>query len=259
VEKEFEGAPNLPARSPPPPRVFIVGLPRSGTSTLVHALRAIGFGGYAEGHLLGLLPMLEETLARYYETWKADNVDGTMLNNMKLDDLISRYRVAFRNIFEELVGPPPWLDKNAVPYVMPYLHVIQSVWPEASFIFARRRPIDFIFSARGKFPARPIEHFFEVIAFTFNNWEQQKPHLKRYIEVDQSEFHGAEILADKLLTFLQLESKFRPVLIENLRLQVERTASSYVPHELEDLCLASEQIEMFNKQCGAVMDQYYKT
>ena len=257
--KGAESAPKPPERSVTGPKLFIVGLPRSGTSTLVHALRSIGFRGFAEGHFLGHLPALEEALARYYETWKADNVDGTMLNTIKLDDLILRYRVAFRKIFEELIGPPPWLDKNAEPYLMPYLHVIQWVWPDASFIFTRRRPVDFIFSARSKFPDRSLEQLCEVVAFTFSNWEKQKTRLKRYIEIDQSEFYDAGVLADKLASFLQLDEKVRPVLVENLQVQVERTATTYVKHELSDLKLAPEELETFRSHCGAIMRRYYQT
>lgn len=258
MSEQSEGASGASAISDPPLKVFIVGLPRSGTSTLVHALRCIGFRGYAEGHFLGHLPALEELLTRYYDTWKDDNVDGTMLNGIKVEDLILHYRNAFRQVFEQQIGPPPWVDKNAVPYMMPYLRVIQSVWPEASFIFTRRYLIDFIFSAIRKFSDRSFEHFCEAIAFTFDNWEKQKAILKHKIEIDQSEFEDAETLADKLINFLRLDHKNRAVLIQNLQVQVERTASSYARHELVDLNLAPEQIEYFNQRCGPIMARYYK-
>jgi hypothetical protein len=223
----------------------------------VHALRSIGFRGFAEGHLLGLVPAIEETMARYYDTWKADNVDGTMLNNMRLTKLVLRYRATFREMFEELTGPPPWLDKNASPSIMPYLEVIQSIWPDAAFIFTRRRPVDFIFSAINKFPERRFEHLCEVVGFTFNNWETQKARLNRFIEVDQSELYDAVVLADKLLEFLQVDRQCRPGLIENLRFQVERTANSYAPHLLTDFQLTPEMIAIFNKQCSSIMERYY--
>ena len=255
--KEIEDAPKPPEKSVTAPRLFIVGLPRSGTSTLVHALRSIGFRGFAEGHFLGHLPALEEALARYYETWKADNVDGTMLNTIKLNDLILRYRVAFRKIFEELIGPPPWLDKNAEPYVMPYLHVMQWVWPDVLFIFARRHPVDFLFSARSKFPDRSLKQLCQHVAFTFSNWEKQKSRLKKYIEIDQSEFHDAGVLASKLPSFLQLEEKFRAV-----SLKISRFRSSERDNVCKarafDLNLAPEQIEIFRSDCGAIM-RYYRT
>ncbi len=257
MTERSEGAGGVSAISHPPLKVFIVGLPRSGTSTLVHALRSVGFRGYAEGHFLGHLPGLEQSLTRYYDTWKADNVDGTMLNGIKVEALILHYRKAFRQVFEQQIGPPPWVDKNAVPYIMPHLRLIQSVWPEASFIFTRRYPIDFIFSARQKFPDRSFEHFCEAIAFTFDNWEKQKTTLKHKIEIDQSEFQDAEALANKLINFLRLDHKSRALLIQNLQVQVERTATSYAPHELGDLNLTPEQIEYFNQQCGAVMERYY--
>ena len=145
------------------------------------------------------------------------------------------------------------------PYVMPYLHVIQWVWPDALFIFARRRPVDFIFSARSKFPDRSLKQLCQHVAFTFSNWEKQKSRLKRYIEIDQSELSNADALADKLLTFLQFDQKKRPKLVENLRFEVERTATSYAPHELADLKLTPEQTEMFNGYCGPIIDRYYKT
>jgi Sulfotransferase family len=238
-------------------RLFIVGLPRSGTSTLVHALRSIGYRGFAEGHLLGLLPALEETMVRYYGTWKADNVVGTMLNGVDLYSLMMRYRTVFRQLFEETIGPPPWLDKNAVPSILPYLKMIQSTWNDAAFIFTRRRPIDFIYSAMKKFPDRSFDDLCEAVQFTFNNWENQKANLHKYIEVDQSEFYDAERLAEKLIVFLGLEERIRSSLVENLRFQVERTADTYAAKQLADFRLTDQQREKFKRQCGAIMKTYY--
>ena len=105
-------------------KLFIVGLPRSGTSTLVHALRSVGYGGFAEGHFVGLMPVIEESIVRYYETWKSDNIPGTMLNAMDINEMILSQRALFRRTFEKLVGPSPWVDKNATPFIMPYLKMI---------------------------------------------------------------------------------------------------------------------------------------
>jgi hypothetical protein len=237
-------------------RLFIVGMPRCGTSTLVHAFRVIGFSGFAEGHLLGLLPALEESVARYYDTWKADNLPDTMLNNMPLNRVVLRLRSFFRHNFEALAGPLPWFDKNAVPSIIPYLGVVQDVWDDAAFIYAKRRPIDLIASALRKFPNQPFEHFCEMIEFTTRNWEEQKRLLKKYVEVDQSELLEPEKLADKLIGFLRMDSDRRSALIEGLQNQVERTAVSYEPSELADLNLSTAQIELFNKTCGSLMRQY---
>jgi hypothetical protein len=226
-------------------KLFIVGLPRSGTSTLVHALRSVGYRGFAEGHLLSLVSVLEQTIAHYYVTWQEANVDGTMLNKVSLGQLVSHYRKSFALFFEKLTGPPPWLDKNASAALMPYLDLVQSMWPEAN-------------SAMTKFPGRPFEHFCEVLKFTFSNWERQKMHLSRYIEVDQCEFFSAEALAEKLLTFLQIDRSCRVSLIENLKVQVERTAHSYALHELSELGLSTGQMEFFNNKCGSIMHEYYE-
>jgi hypothetical protein len=66
-------------------------------------------------------------------------------------------------------------------------------------------------------------------------------------------------LAEKLLAFLQVDRKCRLGLIENLRFQVERTANSYVPHELTDFQLTAERLAVFDKQCGSIMERYYKS
>jgi hypothetical protein len=237
-------------------RLFIVGLPRAGTSTLVHALRAVGFRGFAEGHLLGLLPVVEETIVRYYETWKGDNLPDTMLNKMDLYELMLRYRSFFRETFDQLIGQPPWLDKNASPFIMPYLKLIQSVWSDAAFIFTKRRPVDFIISAMKKFPDRSFEHFCEVIHFTFDNWERQKGALKSYIEVDQSELCDPARLSDKLIEFLKIDPSKKSIIISRLNDQVERTSETYTARSLSELNLSAEQLALFNEKCSSVMHQY---
>src|SRR5262245_53705688 len=94
----------------PVSQLFIVGLPRAGTSTLVHALRSIGFHGFAEGHLLELVCIIENTITRYYETWKGANVPDTMINRVNMPALMLRYRELFRDMFEKSIGARPWLD-----------------------------------------------------------------------------------------------------------------------------------------------------
>jgi hypothetical protein len=237
-------------------KLFIVGLPRSATSTLVHSLRMIGFRGFAEGHFLSLLPAWEEAIMRYYDTWQDEILPDTMLSKMGSGELLLRCRKFFRGIFEELTGPPPWFDKNALPTIIPYLKLIQSVWPDASFIFMRRRPVDFIVSAMKKFPDRDFEHFCDVINFTFTNWEIQKNFLKKYIEVDQADFFEPHKLADTLIDFLKLDPKYRAPLMEGLRFQVERTSESYAPQNLDDLHLTPQQLHLFHQKCGPIMEKY---
>lgn len=237
-------------------KVFVVGLPRSGTSTLIHSLRSVGFGGFAEGHLLGLLPTLEEAIAKYYTTWSHEKVPDTMLNQMDVSELILRYRAFFRGIAEELIGPPPWCDKNALPSIFPYLDVVQSVWPEGYFIFMKRRPVDFIVSALKKFPDRSFEQLCEVIRFTMQNWEVQKVHLQKYLEVDQSEFYDAFALARKLIGFLNLPETFLDTVSENLGLQIERTSESYAPKHLDELNLTDRQRQIFEEKCGHITRLY---
>ena len=176
-----------------------------------------------------------------------------MLKKMDMNEMILRQRNFFRETFEQLVGPPPWLDKNATPFIMPYLKMVQSIWGDACFIYTKRRPVDFIVSAMKKFPSRTFEHFCEVLNFTASTWEVQKPFLNKYIEIDQSEFHAPETLANKLIKFLNLDYQHKATLIENLRLQVERTSESYAPRSLADLNLTGEQVAYFNQKCASIV------
>jgi hypothetical protein len=237
-------------------KLFIVGLPRSGTSTLVHTLRSVGFGGFAEGHLLGLLPAIEQTISHYYNTWKGDDVPDTMLYRMDQQEIISTYRSYFRDIFERLIGPTPWVDKNASPSIMPHLELIQFIWNDASFIFTKRRPVDFIASAMKKFPNHTFEHFCETINFTFRCWEAQKGSLKKRLEIDQSELLEPDALGEKLVNFLGIDQNLTSAVVERLKYQVEKTSSSYLPRKLSDLNLTPGQVAFFNEKCGSLMQEY---
>jgi hypothetical protein len=132
----------MPAAKPPPPPVLVIGCPRSGTSILHQAL--------------GLSPELASIHLEGHVIWEAFNHPsrhGWISNALAAEDVTDTERKYVYWIMRVLAGRRRFLDKTPKNCLrFPYLNAL---FPEAAFVFLRRRAADNVNSLMQGWRARP--------------------------------------------------------------------------------------------------------
>jgi len=126
--QRFEPGPAIP--------IFIVGMPRSGT-TLVESVIAAHPDVFGAGELKALLDIRDAALA-----WIDEN-DASSLSDAPPDQLRA-WRTAYFDQYPDIGGARFVTDKQMLNYQS--VGLIRALFPEAKIIHLRRRPVDVGFS-----------------------------------------------------------------------------------------------------------------
>ncbi len=253
-----------PVTSPVSP-VFIVGSARSGTSILVDGLFAAGYAGHREGHFLTLLRAFDRATDRQIQVHGQPN-PKVLAGRVDWPAFKQDMFQLFKRHTEALHPVAPWLDKTGGPDMIEAIPVLRHIWPEARFIFAKRRAIENILSRLKKFPARDFESHCSDWARNMAAWRGMRDHLQGSgIEIDQQDIaRTPAAVAMRLAEFLRLDSaaeariagKFtntRPQQTEegSATRVVELNALGWTPRQINDFRrLCSEEMERFNYSVG---------
>lgn len=259
--------------------VFILGSPRSGTSTLAHVFAEhFGYRGHPEGHLFDLLHRLASTIREHYvihgiaERARATEVHGvehrqrhatTTAEFVGCDELILAVAGAFRERIRAAYGPS-WFDKTPGPEAIHCVGLLREIYPEARYVFMIREPISNIESRMRKFPNEPFHKHCEAWVESANAWLRVRADLRpgQYLEVRTHDLdrdpEGVYAALLKLLDGHPLgeAAKSKPPLTRFLTL--ERT-SSFDPaarRSLSDVAWTEDQKHTFLSICSAVMESF---
>ena len=139
--------------------VFILGAARSGTSILMKAMKEGALlPGLNEGHVLPLLMKFLEVTDRYYSKYEEEAISPFMvLSSVPRNRLEDRMKFLFRELQENLHHGGVWVDKTPGADMILLAPVLLEIWPNARFIFAKRRGLENLISRRRKFPDRAFE------------------------------------------------------------------------------------------------------
>lgn len=189
--------------------LFIVGSPRSGTSILVRALQGGGYYGYSEGNFLSILRAIGRAVDLHFETYGATNPRLLTAHLDKEALKTALYRVVTDAVAAQHVGKV-WLDKTGNPEMIEAIPFLRGIWPEARFIFAKRRAIENITSRVKKFPSRTFRYHCADWARNMAAWRRLMafvPDLPA-IEVDQRDIgeRPAETAA-RIASFLGMSAE----------------------------------------------------
>jgi hypothetical protein len=259
--------PQFPAsRLPPSPAagnlaspVFIVGPPRAGTTALAVALRQAGYFGYDEGHLLNLLSPAARLVEEHFSENRA-GVSTQLLSCVDRDRLIDGIVRLVAKFQLEHTPNQPWYDKTPGVHMIRSIGLLRRAWPQAAFVFAKRRGIENIVSRMKKFPATGFAQHCAFWAEEMAAWREVRDSGIRKIEVDQYDLaHRPVLMAVRLGIFLGLSREQMGVFTgELMGGRWERTDDKSTTRVLSlDTCgWTREQIEIFRATCGAEMDAY---
>jgi len=240
---------------------FIVGSPRSGTSVLVDALLGAGYHGFCEGNFLSLYATLEPVIERHFAAY-ANGSPHVLASVVDQATLRRDIRDVFKNTTDALNRDVPWFDKTGNPEMLTMLPALKTMWPDAVFIFAKRRALENIASRLRKFPDYPFEYHCRDWARNMAVWHEVRPHLPDgcTVEIDQQDMirQPAQVAAN-LAALLQLDADTTlaaRTIFEHNRPQQTSDGSAVRIETLETLPWTPDQVAVFNQECGPQLAAY---
>ncbi len=241
--------------------VFIVGSPRSGTSMLAHVLLTIGYSGFREGNLFGLLHTLQTAIDQYFVWFGTDN-EEVLMSRIDRDGLKREVAQIFRGALDQQHPIPPWFDKSGNPEVIELIPVLLDLWPGARFIFAKRRAIENVTSRLSKFPEHSFEYHLQDWARNMNAWRTIRhvlPESAR-IEIDQQDMlRDPDDTAARIAGLVGLApARVGEVatLLREERPQETGFGSSERVLSLEDTGWSDADVALFDRHCAAELKAY---
>ena len=243
------------------PPLFVVGSPRSGTSILMEGLLTAGYNGFLEGNFLSMIRMLERTVDRHFNLFGTTNsrvlislIDQADLKKELIDAVVRRFKAN--------CPPEPWVDKTGNPEMIEAMPLLRELWPEAKFIFAKRRAIENLVSRVQKFPGHDFGYHCRDWARNMAAWRHM---CGRYadlpgIEVDQRDISDSPAAtADLIAGFLGMPDEARAKLagtFQNRRPQQTGPDTTSRVLSLAETGWSDEQLEKFHRLCDREMNAY---
>jgi hypothetical protein len=243
--------------------VFVLGAARSGTSAIAQALvAATRYMGHEEGHLLDLVGSMLQAVDRHYDErsdeWRYR--ENTMIAAAPKAFLEDGVRHIFVELARALFPKGWWLDKTPRPAMIRVAPMLREIWPEARFIYMKRRAIENIMSRMTKFPTLDFDNHCRDWTEAMQSWTQVRASLAgAAVEIDQLFLATQpDRVAEALSRLLILQQGEVASLSQALRLdRPERTAERFgAAASLAELPWLPEQRNSFWRICGQMMDAY---
>jgi len=241
--------------------VFILGAARSGTTALSLALlKTRYYEGCDEGHLIPLAQTLLLSCASYYKENSLALHQDTLLREVPRSVFELSIRSALINMARSTFSGIRWLDKTPTVAMVRAAPLTRETWPNAQYIFVRRRAVENVVSRMRKFPEVPFKEHCSDWAATMEAWLNVKSHLAgAAIELDQLRLaHEPAIIGQEVGDFLGLpadvQDKFVNSLISDRPQQTSESPTTV--YRLDELGWSSERLEQFRTICAPMMKAY---
>ncbi len=245
--------------------IFIMGSARSGTSILTYSInKALGLRHYGEGHFLGILPKIIPTIGSYFTAAQSTEMPGTIIHEVDHHVLVAQTQQMIKKQYQDFFGNNCFVDKTPDIPMLTALPYIKQTWPQAKFIFAKRRGIENIVSRLQKFPNLPFEKQCQAWRDSFHYWQQSlkesKLQEKQCIEIDQYDIQTQPTSVAKTLGhFLDLEAtqvKSIEQIFKQENPQMTRSNAKEKVKSINEVGWTKEQIKYFKSTCGDVMERF---
>lgn len=243
--------------------VFVMGSGRSGTSILTAALKSgADIPGFNEGHFLPLVSGLMREVGRHFRNKEALLGDGRhMIAHIDRAELEEELVALIKAQCEALQPEGLWLDKSPTADMILAVPYLRKAWPEARYVFAKRRGIENVISRMKKFPHVDFETHCRQWSQCMDAWLSVREEIDDCsIEVEQRDIalHPAET-AVKIGRFLRLDagkvdrmanvfSKTRP--------QSTGSQEQEAALDITDSGWTERQKAIFRKHCRKVSDAF---
>ena len=239
--------------------VFVVGSPRSGTSILVDGLLSVGYHGFREGMFLSMAHYIDQLIERQFALFAGDK---NLISSVDKDKLKAKIFSALRETTEELNPVAPWFDKTGNPDMIFAIPTLLKLWPEAVFIFAKRRAIENVLSRMKKFPQHTFEYHCADWAKNMAAWRQMRTQLppSKFVEVDQNGLiENPAQITEQLSALLGLNEDQKQSMLKTFRSnrpqQTEEGSAERI-YSLGNSGFSDAQTASFLKHCKTEMEAY---
>ncbi len=245
--------------------VFVVGCVRSGTSAVVTALReSAGYKGYGEGNVAPLLFKLQQVIERHYAGVSEEYLRNPahMISHVERKDLKIMAANMIGSVMHGLMGDGRWLDKTAAGADMVRsCPILLEIFPEAKFIFCKRRAVENILSRQRKFPDTKFTESCHHWADTMHSWMQVRTRLQgHFLEVDQRDMAVHSVKVAKaiggLLKLDAAEIDAMGEIFQNRRVEQTRAATDSRYLGLDETGWDEELKRQFRNICLPMMKAY---
>jgi hypothetical protein len=150
--------------------VFVLGPARSGTSAIALGLLQSGrFEGTGEGHLLPLAHALLGAVENHYQL-RREAQSEILLSRVPIQAFQLLVRRSFVQLARDLFPTGYWLDKTPSVGMVRAAPLMRELWPNARFIFMKRRVIENVLSRQRKFPHDSTEMHYSDWAAVMSAW-----------------------------------------------------------------------------------------
>lgn len=224
-------------------------------------MRSIGYNGFLEGNFLSLLYSVNQVVDRHY-VWFPGDDQRVLLSNVDKPDLKRKLFESIRTVANTLNPEEPWFDKTGNPEMILAIPIVRGLWPDAVFVFAKRRGIENVISRITKFPGHPFEYHCANWAKNMSSWRAIRDQIPAecFIEVEQRKMvQQSQDAARELCAFLGVGDGMLPIatkVMETHRPQETTKGSASRTCSLDTSGWTREQIEVFLKNCEAEMKAY---
>lgn len=169
-----------------------------------------GYSGFREGNFLSLVRVLERDVERHFKMFANQN-PAVLISRLEKSRLLSRILDVITEAAAQQQLGELWFDKTGNPEMIEAIPRLRTVWPDAVFIFAKRRGIENVLSRLKKFPGHTFEYHCRDWAQNMSAWQFVREQLgDQGIEIDQQEIiRKPEATAGRLVHFLGLPAEAR--------------------------------------------------
>jgi Sulfotransferase family len=242
--------------------VFVLGTTRSGTTAISSGLlKTRQYAGAGEGHLLELLGELLATVDQYYEkrTMTMSPDAGTLLRKTSAELFFVKIAEIFTALISDMFPGRYWVDKTPSQGMIQISPILSQLWPNAKFIFMKRRGIENVESKKRKFNG-PFVNRCNAWAGAMNEWLRVRDSLgSAAIEIDQIDlaidpFNTAQVV----MRHIDLPSKHLKEFVEILSLNRPELTTRQFPYveNFAEMTWTDEERRTFQRLCGPMIDAY---
>lgn len=229
--------------------IFILGNPRTGSSTVSDCLRELlGIQGYHEGQFNNL---------KEYEANK-DIAIGNINRELFFNNILHSFKNTYESLFDD--SQKYWIDKTPDSNLYEIKQILY-LWPDSKFIMLKRRSLENIKSRLIKFPSDDFQYHCQSWNNIMQNWYHlDKTLLKdNFIEIEHYDMlFNIEKVAKDITSLLPDYKDKEEQIISFFQTNYNQSTTGKKPEivDIDTIGWTDDQKMIHHKTCGETLNLY---